>query len=155
MGLWAKMGWSKLDFIYPHRKGKRPITQQFSPSRLCGGDRHPGDHATNFKLPSWQSFSHNIGTIVICMNLFKFKQLRIQHISNLMVSHINVFRPTMERRFLAKMYSTLTVTIKHIPLLSTTKFPKNLFIQSNSLQASTTAISSASVVDRATHFFAT
>ena len=124
MGLWAKMVGPNWAFIYPHRKGKRPITQQFSPSRLCGGDRHPSDHATIFKLPSWQRFCHHIGTIVICMNLFKLKQLRIQHISNLMVSHINVFRPTMERRILAKMYSTLTVTIKHIPLLNTTKFPQ-------------------------------
>ncbi|KAM3382840.1 hypothetical protein P3S68_008415 [Capsicum galapagoense] len=27
MGLWAKVGWSKLGFIYPHRTGEKPMTQ--------------------------------------------------------------------------------------------------------------------------------
>ena len=124
MGLWEKKGWFKLGFIYHIGREKDPIIQQFSPSQLCGGDRHPDDHETILKLHSWQSFSHHIGTIIIRMNLLKFKQFRIQHIPNPMISHINVFRQTMKCRILTKMYDTLTVAIKHIPLLSTTKFPQ-------------------------------
>ena len=88
-GPMGKNGLVQIGLLFIHiGREKRPITQQFFPSRLCGGDRHPDDHATIFKLPSWQSFSHHIGTIVICMNLFKLKQLRNStHLESNGISH--------------------------------------------------------------------
>ena len=62
-------------FMHPHRKGKRPKTQQFSPYQLCGEILHPGDHGTILKLPSWKIFSRHVRTIIICMDFSRSSNL--------------------------------------------------------------------------------
>jgi len=101
--------------------GREPNTQQISPSQLCGDNRQTGDLTTNFKLPSWQCFSHHISTIIICMNFFQLQQLSIQSITYPMIPHINMFGYRMKSWILTKMDSTLAINEQWIVILPKTK----------------------------------
>jgi len=68
-----------------------------------------------------KDLSHPIYTILICMNLFKLQQFRIQNIMNPMIPNINVLLLGLKNEILAKKNGTLTVTRQHKFLLLQTK----------------------------------
>ena len=101
--------------------GRKPNTQQISPSQLCGDNPQTSDLITNFKLPFWQCFSHHISTIIICTNFFQRQSHSIQSITYLMIPHINMFGSRMESWILTKMDSTLAINEQWIVILPKTK----------------------------------
>ena len=84
------------------------------------------------------------------MNPLKLQKFRVQNITDPMISHINMFRYTMNVSFLPRWIASQNKTYHSYRKPS---FCTNFFIQGNSLQDLVITMKSTSVVDNATHFF--
>jgi len=96
----------------------------------------------------WSSYPHHCGRY----GFLKLQQLGTHHFSNPMVPHVNVLGSRMKAWILGKMNGTLVVTNRLYFSYLCPNSCKNFFIHKTSLQASTTAMYSAYVVDNEMHF---
>jgi hypothetical protein len=110
----------------------------FFPSDSCGGHRHARCLATYKQLFLWQYLGHHIRAILFSMDLLKLHRHKTHHISNPMISHINVLGSRIELGFLAR-WITLWLSYRLYFSCFTPNSCK-FFIHNTSLQVSTAAM---------------
>ena len=113
-------------FIYPHRRRKRPKTQQSPPYKLCVGNRHSCimQRISNSLLAKLQSSCQN--------HYHRYGSFQIQatqnpiHLESNDTSHQCVWTDH-EMQNSCQDEQPFDCAIKNIPLLSTSKFPQKIF----------------------------
>ena len=113
---------------------------------------HASEHRTKLHLLLWNDFCHHVSCILVYVNLLQLESFLFCSITNPVISDFNMFCSRVICGILAQVYCTLLSQYTTYSSCCIPSSLKNVFIHTNSFPASVTAIYSASVVDKATHF---